>query len=82
LRPQGTQCGGEKGDRELSFLFGKRLYGFSSTAPLQFKHVPSAQFSSLFYVEDEELDFDAIMNAPLPKLPADICYTGSFIAHD
>lgn len=30
----------------------------------------------LYYVEDEELDFDAILNKPLPKVPLDVTFTG------
>lgn len=57
----------------------EKLYGFASTAPLHFKHVPSAHAQSLFYVEDEELDFEDVINAPLPKVPADTCFTAHWL---
>lgn len=32
--------------------------------------------TELFFVEDEELDFETILSAPLPKVPLDVTYTG------
>jgi transcription initiation factor TFIID subunit 6 len=54
------------------------MYGVSTTAPLRFKHVASNTFGSMFYIEDEELDLDDVINAPLPKVPLDVCFTSMF----
>jgi transcription initiation factor TFIID subunit 6 len=34
----------------------------------------------LFYVEDEEMDFEKLINAPLPKVPREITYTAHWLA--
>ena len=31
----------------------------------------------LYYVEDEEVDFEKLINAPLPKVPREITFTGT-----
>lgn len=33
--------------------------------------------NEIFFVEDEELDFETILSAPLPKVPLDVTYTGN-----
>jgi hypothetical protein len=38
--------------------------------------------TDLFFVEDEELDFETILSAPLPKVPLDVTYTGTNIEGD
>jgi hypothetical protein len=30
----------------------------------------------LFYIEDEEVDFEKLINAPLPRVPRDMNFTG------
>ncbi|KAH7387594.1 hypothetical protein KP509_16G031600 [Ceratopteris richardii] len=45
------------------------LYGFASGGPLQFKRAVGQ--SDLFYVDDAEIDFKELMDAPLPKAPLD-----------
>jgi len=56
------------------------LYGFSSADPTRFKRTTAGSTSTgqqeLFFVEDEELDFETILSAPLPKVPLDVTYTG------
>jgi hypothetical protein len=32
----------------------------------------------LFYIEDEEVDFEKLINAPLPKVPRDMTFTGVY----
>ncbi|KAF9935534.1 hypothetical protein BGZ65_003288, partial [Modicella reniformis] len=34
----------------------------------------------IFFVEDEELDFETILSAPLPKVPLDVTYTAHWLA--
>ncbi|POS87804.1 hypothetical protein EPUL_000271 [Erysiphe pulchra] len=34
----------------------------------------------LFYIEDEEVDFEKLINAPLPKVPRDITFTAHWLA--
>eukprot|EP00158_Paraphelidium_tribonemae_P006847 Partr_v1_DN27996_c1_g1_i1_m12036 putative transcription initiation factor TFIID len=57
----------------------ERLYGFATTAPVHFKPVAVGS-SSVFYLDDDELDFDDIISAPMPKVPADITFTAHWLA--
>jgi transcription initiation factor TFIID subunit 6 len=53
------------------------LYGYSNpTSRVQFKQVANAQ--SLFYIDDDEIDFDNVLNAPFPKVPLEVAFTGNF----
>lgn len=52
------------------------LYGYESTRPLKFGEASIGPGQPLFYVEDEEVDFEKLINAPLPKVPREISITG------
>lgn len=52
------------------------LYGYESTRPLRFGEASIGPGQPLFYVEDEEVDFEKLINAPLPKVPREISITG------
>ena len=52
------------------------LYGYESTRPLRFGEASIGPGQPLFYVEDEEVDFEKLINAPLPKVPREITLTG------
>ncbi|KAG0343586.1 hypothetical protein BG004_005194 [Podila humilis] len=60
------------------------LYGFSSADPTRFKRTTAGSTSTgqqdLFFIEDEELDFESILSAPLPKVPLDVTYTAHWLA--
>ena len=53
------------------------LYGYESTRPLRFGEASIGPGQPLYYVEDEEMDFEKLINMPLPKVPRDITFTGS-----
>lgn len=53
------------------------LYGYESTRPLRFGEASIGPGQPLFYVEDEEVDFEKLINAPLPKVPREIAFTGT-----
>lgn len=53
------------------------LYGYESTRPLRFGEASIGPGQPLFYIEDEEVDFEKLINAPLPKVPREITLTGS-----
>lgn len=55
------------------------LYGYESTRPLRFGEASIGPGQPLFYVEDEEIDFEKLINAPLPKVPREISFTGKFL---
>ncbi|KAG0214040.1 hypothetical protein BGX28_002906 [Mortierella sp. GBA30] len=60
------------------------LYGFSTADPTRFRRTttgtPATGTNELFFVEDEELDFESILSAPLPKVPLDVTYTAHWLA--
>ncbi|WBW75462.1 SAGA complex/transcription factor TFIID complex histone H4-like subunit Taf6 [Schizosaccharomyces osmophilus] len=57
------------------------LYGFNTSRPVEFHEaaVGGGQ-NSLYYLDDEEIDFEKIINYPLPKVPRNISYTAHWLA--
>ena len=62
----------------LRVLDVEPLYGYESTRPLRFGEATIGPGQPLFYVEDEEVDFEKLINAPLPRVPREISFTGMF----
>ena len=60
----------------LRILDVEPLYGYESTRPLKFGEASIGPGQPLYYVEDEEVDFEKLINAPLPKVPREIAFTG------
>ncbi|KAF2754854.1 Arf-domain-containing protein [Pseudovirgaria hyperparasitica] len=56
------------------------LYGYESTRPLRFGEASMGPGQPLYYVEDEEVDFEKLINAPLPKVPREISFTAHWLA--
>lgn len=56
------------------------LYGYESTRPLRFGEASIGPGQPLFYVEDDEVDFEKLINAPLPKVPREISLTGMVVS--
>src|SRR5690242_9718352 len=61
----------------LKVLNVEPLYGYESTRPLRFGEASLGPSQPLFYIEDEEVDFEKLINAPLPKVPRDSNFTGT-----
>ena len=60
----------------LRLLDVEPLYGYESTRPLRFGEASIGPGQPLFYIEDEEVDFEKLINAPLPKVPREVSLTG------
>lgn len=60
----------------LKVLEVEPLYGYESVRPLRFGEASMGPGQPLFYIEDEEVDFEKLINAPLPKVPRDMSFTG------
>ncbi|KAL5614414.1 hypothetical protein BROUX41_004519 [Berkeleyomyces rouxiae] len=60
----------------LKVLDVEPLYGYDSTRPLRYGEASLGPGQPLYYVEDEEVDFEKLVNAPLPKVPRDVMFTG------
>lgn len=73
-----TILGTQDISQALKVLDVEPLYGYESTRPLRFGEASLGPGQPLFYIEDEEVDFERLINAPLPKLPRDISFTSTF----
>ncbi|CAI9784118.1 unnamed protein product [Fraxinus pennsylvanica] len=56
-------------DSALSLRNVEPVYGFASGDPLRFKR--AAGHKDLFYIEDKDVEFKEVIEAPLPKAPLD-----------
>ena len=56
------------------------LYGFSFPDPVEVQQKTDANGSSVFVLEDKEMDFDEILKAPLPKAPLEVTFRAHWLA--
>ncbi|KAI0471510.1 TAF6-like protein [Xylariaceae sp. FL0804] len=56
------------------------LYGYDTTRSLRYGEASFGPGQPLYYIEDEEVDMDKIINAPLPKVPRDTFGTRHWLA--
>lgn len=65
-------------DSALSLRNVEPLYGFATGDPLRFKR--AIGHKDLFYIDDRDVDFKDVIEAPLPKAPLDTSVVAHWLA--
>ncbi|KAI3456866.1 hypothetical protein Pfo_013529 [Paulownia fortunei] len=65
-------------DSALGLRNVEPLYGFASGDPLRFKR--AAGHKDLFYIEEKDVEFKEVIEAPLPKAPLDTAVVAHWLA--
>ncbi|XP_060199697.1 transcription initiation factor TFIID subunit 6 isoform X2 [Lycium barbarum] len=65
-------------DAALSLRGVEPIYGFASGDPLRFKR--AAGHKDLFYIEEKDVEFKDVIEAPLPKAPLDTAVVAHWLA--
>lgn len=67
-------------DRAMRVLNLEPLYGYDSLKPQVFKEAMVGPGQTLYYIEDEEVDFETFINQPLPPVPRFASCTAHWLA--
>ncbi|XP_020534496.1 transcription initiation factor TFIID subunit 6 isoform X2 [Jatropha curcas] len=73
-----TTLTAEDVDSALSLRNVEPVYGFASGDPLRFKK--AAGHKDLYYIDDKDVEFKDVIEAPLPKAPLDTSLTVHWLA--
>lgn len=65
-------------DSALGLRNVEPLYGFASGDPMRFKR--AAGHKDLFYIEEKDVEFKEVIEAPLPKAPLDTAVVAHWLA--
>ena len=55
------------------------MYGYNSSRPFKFREATAPDGLQLYYLDDEEVEFEKIINQPLPKIPREVEFIGTLI---
>lgn len=67
-------------EKALKVLNVEPLYGYDVSRPLNFKEALVGNGQTLYYIDDEEVDFEKLVNQPLPKVPRATTFTAHWLA--
>lgn len=67
-------------DSALNLRNVEPIYGFASGDPLRFKR--AVGHKDLYYIDDKDIDFKDVIEAPLPKAPLDTSVVCHWLAID
>lgn len=67
-------------DRAMKVLNLEPLYGYDTSKPLVFKEAMIGPGQTLYYIDDDEVDFETLVNKPLPKIPRFTTCTAHWLA--
>ena len=56
------------------------LYGYDTSRSVRFGEASLGPGQPMFYVEDDEVDFEKLVNTPLPKVPREVSLTGKIVS--
>lgn len=55
------------------------LYGYTCGEAPKFRKT-TVNANDIYFDDDEEVDFDSVLNKPLPKIPLDVTFTAHWLA--
>ncbi|KAJ2001487.1 histone H4-like TAF Taf6, SAGA complex subunit [Coemansia thaxteri] len=55
------------------------IYGFETGRPIKFQKTATA-LEEIYYVDDEQIDLDRLLEEPLPNVPLEVVYTAHWLA--
>lgn len=67
-------------DRAMNVLNLEPLYGYDTSKPLVYKEAMIGPGQTLYYIDDDEVDFETLVNQPLPKVPRYTTCTAHWLA--
>ncbi|GAB4826901.1 hypothetical protein Ancab_033779 [Ancistrocladus abbreviatus] len=73
-----TTLTAEDVDSALNLRNVEPIYGFASKDPMRFKR--AAGHKDLFYIDDKDLEFKDVIEAPLPRAPLDTALVAHWLA--
>ncbi|KAH3673602.1 hypothetical protein WICPIJ_009719 [Wickerhamomyces pijperi] len=66
--------------KALRILNVEPLYGYDVSRDLKFKEALISNGQTLYYVDEEEMDLEKLINQPLPKVPRQCNFTAHWLA--
>ncbi|KAG7866714.1 hypothetical protein KL918_003611 [Ogataea parapolymorpha] len=67
-------------DRAMKVLNLEPLYGYDVSRPLVFKEAMVGPGQTLYYVDDDDVEFEKLINQSLPKVPRFTSFTAHWLA--